>query len=147
MQANKDNKHIVVGLEDLDSIVDYLKQKMKVCKIFAFWGALGAGKTIIIRRLLRKCGVHGPITSPTFTYLNAYKNDQGESFYHFDLYRIENLKDFLSAGFDEYLYAENSWCFIEWPKVIESLLRDKICHVCIDYLQDPDKRIFTCELK
>lgn len=85
----KIEKRVVVSLEDIDIITDYLKKKMKDCKIFAFYGALGAGKTVVIRHLLRKCGISDPITSPTFTYLNVYKNDRDQLFYHFDLYRIE----------------------------------------------------------
>jgi len=136
-------KRVIIDREDLAEVIDYLKQKMSFCKVFAFSGALGAGKTVVIRELLRKCGISGIVTSPTFTYLNSYKNKQGETFYHFDLYRIKNLKDFLGSGFDEYLYIENSWSFIEWPEVILSLLTHSSCFVDIIYHKDPDKRILT----
>jgi tRNA threonylcarbamoyladenosine biosynthesis protein TsaE len=98
-----------------------------------FTGPLGAGKTTIIRELLRRSGVTGLITSPTFTYVNLYTNEQGQTFYHFDLYRIQTLDEFAHAGFDEYLYQPNSRCFIEWPAIIEPLLSSNVCRVTLDY--------------
>lgn len=130
-------------LDQIDMVVDTLYACMASCHIMTFTGPLGAGKTTIIRELLRKCGVKGLITSPTFTYVNLYTNDQGQTFYHFDLYRIQSLDDFAHAGFDEYLYQPNSRCFIEWPAVIEPLLGEKVCRVSIDY-DGPDARIIDC---
>jgi len=81
----KKNKFII-GLNEIDQVVDFLKDQFKVCKIFAFYGPLGAGKTTLVRNLLRGSGVIDLITSPTFTYLNLYKNKAGQKFCHFDLY-------------------------------------------------------------
>jgi tRNA threonylcarbamoyladenosine biosynthesis protein TsaE len=75
--------------------------------------------------------------------MNIYKNESGKTFFHFDLYRITSVDDFLFAGFDEYLIAPNSMCLIEWPEVIEPLLKlqhKKVCKISIDYV-DNDKRI------
>ena len=83
--------------------------------------------------MLKQKGVAQPVTSPTFTYVNVYENDNGQLFYHFDLYRIETLDAFIAAGFNEYLYAPNSWAFIEWPEVIMPLLTEAVCHCTIDY--------------
>lgn len=140
------NKRMIVGLEHLDTVIDFLKQQFKICKVFTFTGPLGAGKTTLVRALLVSCGVAGPITSPTFTYVNTYKNDQGQLFHHFDLYRIGRLDDFLMAGFDEYLYAQDSWSFIEWPEVIMPLLKSQVCHVAIDYGESEDKRVIECSI-
>jgi len=135
-------KRIVAGLDQLDQVVEYLNSLFNVCKVFTFTGSLGAGKTTLVRALLKRSGVKDVITSPTFTYLNAYKNDQGETFYHFDAYRLESLKDFVSAGFDEYLYEEGSWSFIEWPEIVMPLLKKEVCHVNIEYCGS-DKREFV----
>ncbi|NBQ16795.1 tRNA (adenosine(37)-N6)-threonylcarbamoyltransferase complex ATPase subunit type 1 TsaE, partial [bacterium] len=73
-----------------------------------------------------------PITSPTYTYVNVYRLN-GITFYHFDLYRLNSLDDFIQAGFDEYLYQPDSYCFIEWPEIIEKLIEKDLCKVIIDY--------------
>lgn len=136
-------KEIVYSLDEHDVIIQELKKLMSNVQIFAFSGPLGAGKTTTIKALLRSCGVTGTITSPTFTYVNEYKNSQNEHFYHFDLYRISNVEEFQAQGFDEYLYQPNSWAFIEWPEVIEPLLTHHVCSVFFDYHNDPDKRVVT----
>lgn len=138
-------KEIIYSLQEQDMVIQELKELMKSYQIFACSGPLGAGKTTTIKTLLRSCGVIGTITSPTFTYVNAYENDKGERFYHFDLYRIGSIEEFQSQGFDEYLYQDASWAFIEWPEVIEPLLTHSVCHLFFDYHEDPEKRILRIE--
>jgi len=127
---------IVFGENEITKVADYLYDHLNDCKIFAFSGPLGAGKTTLIRELLRRSGVKERITSPTFVYVNRYKNSEEQIFYHFDLYRIERVSDFLAAGFDEYLQQPNGKVFIEWPEVIDSLLKDKCCYIMLDYYND-----------
>lgn len=142
MDENK--KILVYALQESDLVVQELKKRMANCQVFAFIGPLGAGKTTIIRQLLRDCGVLGPITSPTFMYINEHENAQQQKFYHFDLYRIKSVEEFQFNGFDEYLYQPTSWSLIEWPEVIAPLLQHKVCFVSFDYHDDDaDKRMVT----
>ena len=132
---------IIFNETQIESVVDQLITLMDSCKVFTFAGPLGAGKTTLIGRILKKCGVIEPVvTSPTFTYVNLYENAQKQLFYHFDLYRITSLQEFINAGFDEYLYAPNSWAFIEWPELIMPLLSEKVCHCQLEY-EGHDRRI------
>lgn len=124
---------ILFGQDDLPQVAQELVGLMDRYKVFTFAGPLGAGKTSLIRQMLQQKGVTQPVTSPTYTYVNVYENDKEQLFYHFDLYRIETLEAFISAGFNEYLYAPNSWAFIEWPEVIMPLLTDSVCHCNIEY--------------
>lgn len=126
-------KKIIFDESQLKEIAQQLVEKKKMCSIYAFTGPLGAGKTTLIKEMLRQCGVIEPVTSPTFTYMNVYENEQGERFYHFDLYRLGRLEEFLAAGFDEYLYQPKSWALIEWPAVIMPLLKEKVCLCELDY--------------
>lgn len=134
-------KTITYGLEEVGLIAADLKKMMSFCKVFTFVGPLGAGKTTLIKELLAQCGVHQTITSPTFTYMNVYENEKNQLFYHFDLYRINSLDEFVAAGFNEYLYAPDSWALIEWPAVIMSLLQKKVCMCEISY--NDEQRIIT----
>lgn len=132
---------IIYGVDEVESVAQRLKELLSTCKVMTFTGTLGAGKTTLIRALLRQCGVQGDITSPTFTYLNVYQDAHGNSFYHFDLYRITSVDMFVNAGFDEYLYQPFSWALIEWPEVIAPLLTHDICHVYLDYYDELEKRM------
>lgn len=134
------NKHtITYTLAQIRKPVEELYNLFSSCSIFTFTGTLGAGKTTLIKNLLRYAGIKEIILSPTFTYVIAYSNSKGETFYHFDLYRIGSLEEFIASGFDELLYSPRSWSFIEWPEVIMPLLTKKTCHVTIDYKGEKER--------
>lgn len=120
-------------LDQILEVASQLKSVMDRAAIITFTGQLGAGKTTLISALLKQCGVTQPITSPTFTYVNRYENSQGQVFYHFDLYRIGSIDEFIMAGFNEYLYQQDSWALIEWPEVIRPLIDHSVCNVMIEY--------------
>lgn len=126
------NQEIIFSLEELREVAANLWKLRDSCAVYTFTGPLGAGKTTLVKEMLKQAGVKEVTTSPTFTYVNVY-NVGDKTLYHFDLYRIRSLDEFLEQGFDEYLYAPNSWCFIEWPEVIESLLTKDVCAILLDY--------------
>lgn len=133
---------ITYSLSDIPRVAQRLNELLQECHIMTFTGPLGAGKTTLIKELLRQAGVKDLITSPTFAYVNEYQNEAGVNFFHFDLYRINSLEEFTGAGFHEYLYAPQSRCLIEWPAPIIPLLNQKVCHITIDY-DGPDSRVMT----
>jgi tRNA threonylcarbamoyladenosine biosynthesis protein TsaE len=105
-------------------------------------GDLGAGKTTLVKELLRNYGVKEEILSPTFTYVNCYKNDQGRKIYHFDLYRVSSLNQFSELGFDEYLCESNSLCLIEWPAVIAPILENLVvCRLEIEHIVSEQRKL------
>ena len=132
---------IVYTLDTINNVAEDFADLASLVSVFTFAGELGAGKTTLIRAMLQKWGVQDEIVhSPTFTYLNIYTNAQGVTFYHFDLYRIKSLHDFLLAGFQEYLYQPNSLALIEWPEIIMPLLKQRACHCTLDYHGDDRRR-------
>ncbi len=78
-------------------------------------GALGAGKTTLIRGACRALGVEGPVTSPTFTIGQRYRGGR-LPVSHLDLYRLESLEDEEPALLDDYL-GPDVVAFVEWPAV------------------------------
>ena len=107
-------------------------------RVFAFYGAMGAGKTTFIRAICEALGVREPVTSPTFAIVNEYKGQPSSvcdgTIYHFDFYRIKRLEEAYDMGFEDYLYSGHL-CFIEWPELIEELLPDTTVRVHIT--EDP----------
>lgn len=134
-------KTYIYDESEVKDIAGHLAALMNEYRVITFTGPLGAGKTTLIRALLEICGVIGPVTSPTFTYLNVYENSRDQKFYHFDLYRIGSLQDFQAAGFDEYLYVPGGWTLIEWPAVIMPLLTHSVCHCELDYAENKRKLV------
>lgn len=144
MINDRHNSPLVFAKDQVSAVAQMLKDKLYVSRIMTFTGPLGAGKTTLIKALLKQCGISETITSPTFNYVNSYKNQRGETFYHFDLYRIKDKNEFLAMGFDEYLQVPDSRVLIEWPEVIESLLTDEVCHISLDYALEDAARVIRC---
>jgi tRNA threonylcarbamoyladenosine biosynthesis protein TsaE len=99
-------------------------------RIFALYGSLGAGKTTFIKAICKVLGVTDIVQSPTFSIINEYKNEHGESVFHFDFYRIRSTTEVFDIGYEDYLYSGN-YCFMEWPELIEPLLPDDVIRVSI----------------
>ena len=77
-------------------------------------GELGAGKTTLVRGLLRGLGYAGKVKSPTYTLVELYEVSR-LYFYHFDFYRLERAQDWIDAGFLEY-FGGAAVCLVEWPE-------------------------------
>lgn len=83
-------------------------------------GDLGAGKTTLVRGLLRALGYRGRVKSPTYTLLEPYAIS-GLNFYHFDFYRFKDRTEWVSSGFREY-FNPDTLCIVEWPERAGGLL-------------------------
>lgn len=76
-------------------------------------GDLGAGKTTLVRGVLRGLGYTGRVKSPTYPLLETYQvGDVAVA--HFDLYRLESPEAFTEAGFEDYFVGPGVR-FVEWP--------------------------------
>ena len=128
------------GLQDAAiQFLDYTRGK----RIFGFYGAMGAGKTTIIKSICRELGTVDIVTSPTFTLVNEYKTLSEGSIYHIDLYRIKKPEEVFDFGIEEY-FSSGSYCFIEWPELAEALLPDETVRVNIT-VEDNELRVIALE--
>ncbi|MBQ7648049.1 MAG: tRNA (adenosine(37)-N6)-threonylcarbamoyltransferase complex ATPase subunit type 1 TsaE [Paludibacteraceae bacterium] len=111
-------------------------------RVFAFEGQMGAGKTTFIKHLCEQMGTSDVVNSPTFAIVNVYdvKLPQPGEVYHFDCYRLKDIREAMDFGAEEYLYSGN-YCFIEWPKLIESLLPEDTVYIRITPLENGDREL------
>jgi len=127
-------------LKHIRQIANAFLQATKGKTVFAFYGAMGAGKTSFIKAVCEELGVKDVITSPTFAIVNEYSLPGDGSVYHFDFYRINKTEEAFDLGYEEYFYS-GQYCFIEWPEMIETLLPDGCTIVHIDEMPDGKRRI------
>ena len=80
------------------------------------YGALGSGKTFLIKQLVALLGSEAEVSSPSFSLINQYSGDILLN--HVDLYRIKDETDLINLGLED-LWNEKSINFIEWPEKIE----------------------------
>ena len=130
----KDKRHLSVAARQL------LKNSGDK-KIFAFYGSMGAGKTTIIKAICESLGAVDLVSSPTFTLVNEYKTAGGESIFHIDFYRIKKQEEVYDFGIEEYLTGD-SYCFMEWPELIEEILPEETVRVRIS-VDEQEQRILS----
>ena len=118
-----------VTLIKLDSVAKEIVHVTGDCKVILLHGEMGAGKTTFVKSFCKAIGVSEITASPTFSIINEYKTDGGESIYHFDFYRIKESEAY-DIGVDEY-FESGKYCLVEWPEKIPSLLPDRYAEIFI----------------
>tara|TARA_R110002167_G_scaffold54785_23_gene156100 strand:+ start:1378 stop:1803 length:426 start_codon:yes stop_codon:yes gene_type:complete len=115
-------------------------------KILCFYGSMGAGKTTLIKALVKEL-VGGDIgNSPTFGIVNEYRRKDGELVaFHFDFYRLNDEMEALDLGFEEYL-DQNAWVFIEWPEKISKFLPKHANHIYLEVIDEMHRKLTLSKL-
>lgn len=126
-------------LSDIDSAA----QKVLAAnpeKVILFNGEMGAGKTTFIKALCRALGIPNMTSSPTFSLVNEYVSETGQTVYHFDVYRLKHETEALDMGIEEYLYSGNH-CFIEWAEKIPNLIPGHHSIINLSVLPDGSRKL------
>jgi len=129
---------IIRNTGDLQSAARDLIKYTGENKILAFYGAMGSGKTTLIKAVCEVLGAADIVTSPTFTLVNEYKTLSGQSLYHFDFYRIKKTEEVFDFGIEEY-FASDSYCFMEWPELVEEILPSETVRIRIEVCKDEQR--------
>ena len=116
------------SLEETVELGRKVGSQLKGGEVIAVCGALGSGKTHLIKGIASGAGAAEArkVTSPTFVIINEYKGRL--DVYHIDAYRLDSVSEFEMIGFDDYCQPQ-SVVLIEWADKIESALEN------IDYIR------------
>ena len=103
-------------------------------------GDLGAGKTTLVRHLLRALGVQGRIKSPTYAVVEPYDTPSGLALWHFDFYRFSDPREWEDAGFRD-IFASAGLKLAEWPQKAAALIPAADIAIDIEALDDTVRRV------
>lgn len=101
-------------------------------EIIALVGELGSGKTVFVKGLAAGLGVEEQVISPSFVLVREYR--ARFPLYHLDFYRINNIREIINIGFEEYLNKEKAVVVIEWADKVDSLLPKE--RLAINFIMD-----------
>ena len=108
---------------------------LKKGDVIVLSGELGAGKTKFVEGILEHFNLQEEISSPTFTIVNEYKNDE-INIYHFDLYRLSDIYEFENIGGEEYF--NKGICIFEWGELIEDILPNDYIKIKFERIGNED---------
>ncbi len=102
-------------------------------------GDLGAGKTTLVRHLLRALGVQGRIKSPTYAVVEPHEAP-GLNIWHFDFYRFNDPREWEDAGFRD-VFASPGLKLAEWPEKAAALIPAADVAIFIEALDEEARRV------
>ena len=108
---------------------------LKKGDVIVLSGELGAGKTKFVEGILEHFNLQDEISSPTFTIVNEYRNDE-INIYHFDLYRLSDIYEFENIGGEEYF--NKGICIFEWGELIEDILPNDYIKIKFERIGNED---------
>lgn len=129
----------------LPELAQALIPMLAEAKIMAFYGEMGAGKTTLIKEICRQLNIMDEVSSPSFSIVNEYAGDQDFVVYHFDFYRMNQIREVFDIGYENYFYSGYP-CLLEWPEKIEELLPEKYVKVSITLAGTKEERNVEAEV-
>ena len=113
---------------------------LKGGEILFFEGPIGAGKTVMVKEIVKTFGVKKTPVSASFSLLKKYR---GKKFnlYHADLFRLEEGEMF-NLGFEEMLEDQNAVLLVEWPEPAKNFFPKSRLEITVTLLEG-DKREIT----
>ena len=102
-------------------------------------GDLGAGKTTLVRHLLRALGVQGRIKSPTYAVVEPHETAQ-LAIWHFDFYRFDDPREWEDAGFRD-IFASPGLKLAEWPEKAAALTPPADLAIHIEAMDETERQV------
>lgn len=122
-----------------------IAKQLKLGDLIALSGDLGAGKTTLVKGIAKGLGVkdYRYVNSPSFVLVKEYKGRM--PLFHFDIYRLNNLKDIEDIGYEDYL-GRRGVVVVEWAKKMGRILPKKYLDIVLK-IKAPNERLITIRKK
>lgn len=129
---------ILLELRRPEDVADVAAALLGACperRVFTFNGPMGVGKTTLIKGLCAVLGVETGMASPSYSIVNEYRSHDGNTVYHFDLYRLNKAEELEGIGFSEYLDSGH-YCFVEWPEIGQASYPPDTVNIIMNMTED-----------
>lgn len=131
-------RHLSTSEDETLAIAARFAAALRPGDVVALTGDLGAGKTVFTRGVASALGIHGEVTSPTFVLIHEYRG--AFPLYHMDLYRLENEREMLDIGVEDYFYSDGV-CLVEWAEKLGDLFPRDAIRVAIRHVDSRSREI------
>lgn len=126
--------------DDTIRLATDIAHKLEAPAVLTLSGALGAGKSVFARAIIRALTGNPAeeVPSPTFTLVQTYETAQ-DPLRHFDLYRLEKPEEVLELDWDDAMFDGLS--LIEWPDKAGNFLPDDRIDISLEIIAEQKRRI------
>ena len=111
--------------------------------LLALSGDLGSGKTTFLQGFAKGLGIKRRVVSPTFILMRRYDTARNRTFYHIDLYRLDESanEELANLGFDEIMGDSTSIVAIEWAEKVKEVLPEETVWIDFEYVGKTKRKI------
>ena len=107
--------------------------------LLALYGGLGAGKTVLVKGIVRGLGGDPDrVTSPTFVLM--VRHEARLPLFHFDAYRLRDSRDMLEIGAEEVFYGDGV-TVVEWAERVQDILPSDRLDVHVDVIAESERQV------
>lgn len=137
-----DKEVVTESVDQTRELAKQFAEQLAPGSVVGLDGALGTGKTQFTKGIANFFGINPEqVNSPTYTIINEY--DGRLPLYHFDFYRLQNKREAMEIGVEEYFYGDGV-CVVEWASQLDAIIPADAIRVQISALNDT-KRLFLFE--
>ena len=132
---------ITKNARETQRLGEKIGRRLKKGAVLALYGELGSGKTTFIQGLARGLGVEKRVISPTFVFVRQYPLSPKGTFYHIDLYRINEVAEASGLGLEEIFTDPEAVVAIEWAEKIDKILPRERTDIFFEYSGEKERKI------
>ena len=137
-----DMSYAARSVEETEEIGSGIGASLERGAVLGLIGDLGAGKTHLVKGIVKNLGSDDRVTSPTFSIVNEYRNGRVPVF-HFDFYRLQSGSDAERIGWWDYV-DERGVIVVEWADMFPRLFPGRTVWWKIRAVDERTREIANC---
>lgn len=143
-QSESGSEFITESAEETRARARQLAKELKSGDVLLLIGELGAGKTTFVQGLAEGLGLDPKqVSSPTFVLIQEYSGEGATPLHHVDAYRVQDARELLEVGLEEY-FERPGITVIEWGDKVRELVPPNAIEIHFEIFEGDRRRIRIC---